>query len=77
MCQKEAAAATVSRTAKQGLHTVRSYTAYISSYIGYGAVNKDKGLFRNHVDIILLFFYHPPTSVDIFYELTVDKNGDF
>ena len=36
-----------------------------------------KGAFNNHVDIIFLFFDHPPTSVDIFYALNVDKNGNF
>ena len=29
------------------------------------------------MDIILLFFDHPPTSLDIFYVLHVDKNGKF
>ena len=29
---------------------------------------------KNYVDIILLFFDHPPTFVDIFYLLNVDKN---
>ena len=36
-----------------------------------------KGSFKNHVDIILLIFDHPPTSVDTFYVLNVDKNGKF
>ena len=31
------------------------------------------GSFKNHVDIILLFFDHLPTFVDIFYVLNVDK----
>ena len=35
------------------------------------------GSFTNHVDIILPFFDHPPTSVDIFYVLNVDKNDQF
>ena len=35
------------------------------------------GSFKNHVDIILLFSDHPPTLVDIFYALNVDKNGKF
>ena len=34
-----------------------------------------KGSFKNHVDIILLFFDHPPTSMDIFHVQNVDKNG--
>ena len=38
---------------------------------------RNKGSFKNHVDIILLFFDHPPTLVDIFYVLNVDKNGKF
>ena len=29
------------------------------------------------MDIILPFFDHPPTSVDIFYVLNVDKNDQF
>ena len=37
----------------------------------------DKGAFNNHVDIISPFFDHPPTSVDIFYVLNVDKFGKF
>ena len=40
-------------------------------------LTEGKGPFNNHVDIILLFFDHPPTSVDIFYVLNVDKNGYF
>ena len=34
--------------------------------------------FNKHVDIILLFFDHPPTptSVDTFYEVNVDKKGE-
>ena len=35
------------------------------------------GAFNNHVDIILLFFDHPPTSVDIFYVPNMDKNSNF
>ena len=35
------------------------------------------GAFNNHVDIISPFFDHPPTSVDIFYVLNVDKFGKF
>ena len=35
------------------------------------------GSFKNHMDIILLFFDHPPTLVDNFYVLNVDKNGKF
>ena len=34
-----------------------------------------KESFNNHVDIISRFFDHPPTSVDIFYVLNVDKFG--
>ena len=34
-----------------------------------------KGSFNNHVDIILHFFDHPPTSVGNLYVLSVDKNG--
>ena len=37
----------------------------------------DLGSFKNHVDKILLSFDPPPTSVDIFYVLNVDKNGKF
>ena len=37
----------------------------------------EMGSFNNHMDIILLFFDHPPTSVDIFHEVIVDKNGKF
>ena len=33
------------------------------------------GPFKNHMDIILLFFYHPPTSVDTLCVLNVEKNG--
>ena len=33
--------------------------------------------FKSHMDIILLFFDHPPTCVDIFYVLNVDKNSKF
>ena len=33
--------------------------------------------FKNHVDRILLYFDHPPTSVDIFDVLNVDRNGKF
>ena len=40
-------------------------------------INYLKGSFKNHVDIILLFIDHPPTLVDIFYALIVDKNGKF
>ena len=36
-----------------------------------------QGSFNNHVDIIVHFFDHPPTSVDIFYVLNVDKNSKF
>ena len=36
-----------------------------------------KGAFNNHVDIILVFIDHPPTHVDIFHVLNVDKNGKF
>ena len=36
---------------------------------------RSKGSFKNHVDIIFLFFDHPTTSVDNFYVLKVDKNG--
>ena len=36
-----------------------------------------KGSFKNHVDMILLFFDHRPTLVDISYVLNVDKNGKF
>ena len=36
-----------------------------------------KGSFKKHVDIILLIFDHPPTSVDTFYVLSMDKNGKF
>ena len=36
-----------------------------------------KGSFKNHVDIIFLIFDHPPTSVDTFYVLNVDKNSKF
>ena len=36
-----------------------------------------QGSFNNHVDIISPFFDHPPTSVDIFYVLNVDKFGKF
>ena len=35
------------------------------------------GSFKNHVDIILLFFDHSSTLVDIFYVLNVDKNDKF
>ena len=31
-----------------------------------------KGSFKNHVDTILLFFDHPPTSVSAFYVLIVN-----
>ena len=41
------------------------------------ATQPSKGSFKNHVDIILLFFDHPPTSVDIFYVLNLDKNCKF
>ena len=36
-----------------------------------------RGSFKNHVDIILLFFDSPPTLVDSFYVLNVDKNDKF
>ncbi len=36
-----------------------------------------RGPFNNYVDIILLFFDHPPTSMDICYVLNVDKNDKF
>ena len=36
-----------------------------------------RGHKNNHVDIISPFFDHPPTSVDIFYVLNVDKFGKF
>ena len=39
--------------------------------------NCGRGSFKNHVDIILLFFDHPPTSMDILYVLNVDKKGKF
>ena len=32
-----------------------------------------EGLFKNHMDIILLFFDHLPTLVDIFYVLSWQK----
>ena len=35
------------------------------------------GSFKNHVDMILLFFDHPPSSLDISYLLNVDKDGKF
>ena len=38
---------------------------------------KAKGSFNNHVEIISHFFDHPPTSVDIFYVLNVDKKDRF
>ena len=37
----------------------------------------NKGSFNNHVDIILLFFDHPPTSVDSFYVVNMDKNDNY
>ena len=40
-------------------------------------ITKTKGAFNNHVDIILVFFDHPPTPVDIFFLTDVDKNGKF
>ena len=36
-----------------------------------------KGPFNYHVDIILLFFDHPPTLMEIFYALNMDKSGKF
>ena len=36
-----------------------------------------KGAFNNHVDIILVFWNHPPTPPRHFYVLNVDKNGHF
>ena len=36
-----------------------------------------EGSFNNHVDIISLFFDHPPTSMDIFYVLNMDEIGKF
>ena len=51
---------------------------YFSPSLQVVKLNIDtKGAFNNHVDIILLFFDHPPTSVDSFYVLNVDKNGNF
>ena len=44
---------------------------------GRGQKLTTKGSFKNHVDTILLFFDHPPTLVDIFYVLNVDKSGKF
>ena len=35
------------------------------------------GSFKNHVDTISLIFDHPPTSVDTFYVLNMDKNCKF
>ena len=43
----------------------------------YIKIQLQRGSFKNHVDIILLFFDHPPTSVDIFYVLNLDKKGNF
>ena len=37
----------------------------------------DKGSFKNHVDTIFLFSDHPPTLMDIFYVLNVDKMANF
>ena len=39
----------------------------------------DKGekSFKNHVYMILLFFDQPPTTMDIFFAITMDKNNDF
>ena len=51
------------------LYLLQSYPLYILKYV--------MGSFKNHVDIILLFFDHPPTLVDSFYVLNVDKNGKF
>ena len=36
-----------------------------------------RGSFINHVDMILLFFDHPPTLVDIIYVINVDKKCIF
>ena len=36
-----------------------------------------KGSFKNHVDTFSLIFDRPPTSVDTFYVLNMDKNGRF
>ena len=38
-----------------------------------------KGSFNNHVDLVLLFLYHPPTPrlLDTFYVLNVDEKGNF
>ena len=35
------------------------------------------GAFNNHVDKILLFFDNPPTSIDTFYVINMDKNDKF
>ena len=43
----------------------------------YNKQDSSLGSFKNHVDIILLFFDHLPTLVDIFYVLDMDKNGKF
>ena len=37
----------------------------------------DKGSFTNYVDKILAFFDHLPPSIDIFYDMNVDKKWKF
>ena len=51
------------------------YHPDVTGFINFNFWNL--GSFNNHVDIILLFFDHPPTSMDIFYVLNVDKFGKF
>ena len=49
----------------------------LSETVSVKGLQPGKGSFNNHVDIISPFFDHPPTSVDIFYVLNVDKFGKF
>ena len=52
-------------------------TSYIIGSLFYAYLYHDKGSFSNHVNMILLFFDKPPSSMDICYVLKVDKNGKF
>ena len=55
-------------------YTVKPYN---SRQVGSPEISPYFGSFKNNVDIILLIFDHPPTSVDTFYVLNVDKMANF
>ena len=52
----------------------------IDLHVGLGFLFHLATMYRvihKHMDIILLFFDHPTTTMDILYTSNVDKNGKF